>query len=441
MDNGSRDSRHNETGTQVGLSEREREVLFLAGEGLTDKEIALRLDIGQKTVRTYWDRMRAKLGAASRTEVLAKAVHAALDAVQESEQRLRLFVDNMPVMFNAYDEELNIILVNQECERLTGYEPDEFYNGQAYERGMPDDDYRALVMGRFREIRGDYRDQEIEVTCADGTKRMIAWSSRAKEAPIEGWASWAIGIDVTQRVQAQKSLAQSEQNFRRLLETSSQGVWIVDTQHRTLFANQRLAEMFACSVEDILSNDETTYLDDQSRQLLRELIATGPIGGTRTRFTFRFKRKDGVDLWAYVDVAPMFDLDGDLQGHAAMLTDISRSKALEHSNSMIRDLYTRLLEKTDVGYIRFDRQMSVVDARLPGDLVPIGSTSDDLEKLLAPFEKWASGFASAFGLEESSTFDGTIGSGKSARAFQVALMPEPTPQQRVGYVLALLTEV
>src|SRR5689334_15497103 len=71
------------------LSEREKEVLFLAGEGKTDKEIAKELNIGPKTVRTYWDRMRAKLGAASRTEVLAKALQSAHDQLSASEQRIR----------------------------------------------------------------------------------------------------------------------------------------------------------------------------------------------------------------------------------------------------------------------------------------------------------------------------------------------------------------
>lgn len=428
----------NEPDTQVGLSEREKEVLFLAGEGLTDKEIALRLDIGQKTVRTYWDRMRAKLGAASRTEVLAKALHAAMDAVGESEQRLRKFVESMPVMFNAFDEELKLILVNQECERVTGYTTDELLGPDIYERSMPDDEYRAMSYGRFQEHKGSYQDLETELVCADGTKRVIAWSSRAKEAPIEGWASWAIGIDVTERVRAQKSLEQSEANFRRLLETSSQGVWLVDTQHRTLFANQRLADMFACSVEDILSNDESTFLDDASRQLLRELIATGPIGGTRTQFTFKFKRKDGVDLWAYVDVAPIFDLEGDLQGHAAILTDISRSKALEQAASLLRGLYERLLEDSGTDYIRFDRQMSVVDAKLKGGDKIAGMASDELEKVLFPYQAWTSGFERAFTGLETAQFEAKIGNGKSTACYNVTLMPEPTAQQRVGYVLALL---
>jgi DNA-binding CsgD family transcriptional regulator len=148
----------NEPDVQVGLSEREREVLFLAGDGLTDKEIALRLDIGQKTVRTYWDRMRAKLGAASRTEVLAKAVQTAYDQVAASEQRLRVFVDNMPVMFNAYDENLNVIVVNQECERVTGYSADEFFTGLAYESAIPNDESRAYILSKLRESQGDFRD-------------------------------------------------------------------------------------------------------------------------------------------------------------------------------------------------------------------------------------------------------------------------------------------
>lgn len=431
----------NEPDVEVGLSEREKEVLFLAGEGLTDKEIALRLEIGPKTVRTYWDRMRAKLGAASRTEVLARALQTAYDAISESEQRLRQFVESMPVMFNAYDEESNIIVVNKECERLTGYRADQFYNGTAMEKALADEDYRALVMGRFLEARGSYRNEEVEITCADGAKKVIAWSSRASEAPIEGWASWSIGIDVTDRVRAQKSLEQSEANFRRLLETSSQGVWMVDTQHRTTFANQRLAEMFACKVEDILSNDESTYLDDESRQLLRELIATGPIGGTRTRFTFRFRRKDGVDLWAYVDVSPIFDLEGDLQGHAAILTDISRSKALEQTASMLRDLYETLLVDTGVAYLRFDRQMSIVDARLEGELLEPGSTSDDLETRLAPFDTWRKAFQGAFAELATTRFEGSIGSGDSMKTFSVTMMPEPTQQQRVGYALAILKAI
>jgi DNA-binding CsgD family transcriptional regulator len=53
------------------LAPRHREIVALAGQGYTDKEIALKLDIGEATVRTYWNRLRVRFGARSRTEVVA----------------------------------------------------------------------------------------------------------------------------------------------------------------------------------------------------------------------------------------------------------------------------------------------------------------------------------------------------------------------------------
>lgn len=53
------------------LSNRERDVLCLAATGLTDEGIAVRLGIAAKTVRTYWERLKAKLNAESRLHAYA----------------------------------------------------------------------------------------------------------------------------------------------------------------------------------------------------------------------------------------------------------------------------------------------------------------------------------------------------------------------------------
>lgn len=54
------------------LSDRERTVLLLASEGLTDKEIARNLGLSRRTIGTYWERMRVKLGPFPRTQLVAK---------------------------------------------------------------------------------------------------------------------------------------------------------------------------------------------------------------------------------------------------------------------------------------------------------------------------------------------------------------------------------
>jgi DNA-binding CsgD family transcriptional regulator len=57
---------------RTGLSEREVEVLQLAGTGLTNRDIAERLSLSQHTVARHLANSRAKLGAANRTEAAMK---------------------------------------------------------------------------------------------------------------------------------------------------------------------------------------------------------------------------------------------------------------------------------------------------------------------------------------------------------------------------------
>lgn len=58
----------------ASLTAREREVLALLAEGLTNKQIARRLELTPKTVRNYVSLVLSKLGAATRTEAAAIAL-------------------------------------------------------------------------------------------------------------------------------------------------------------------------------------------------------------------------------------------------------------------------------------------------------------------------------------------------------------------------------
>ncbi len=55
------------------LTKRELEVLSLVALGLSNKEVAQRLDVSTRTVETHVERVLAKLGAASRTRAVAEA--------------------------------------------------------------------------------------------------------------------------------------------------------------------------------------------------------------------------------------------------------------------------------------------------------------------------------------------------------------------------------
>jgi NarL family two-component system response regulator LiaR len=56
------------------LTDREREVLALLAEGLTNKEIAAKLTLSPATVRVYVSHILSKLGASNRTEAARPAL-------------------------------------------------------------------------------------------------------------------------------------------------------------------------------------------------------------------------------------------------------------------------------------------------------------------------------------------------------------------------------
>jgi DNA-binding CsgD family transcriptional regulator len=55
---------------KIHFSPRQEEVLSLIADGLTDKEIALRLGVGQRTVRTHLERLYAQNGLHNRAGAL-----------------------------------------------------------------------------------------------------------------------------------------------------------------------------------------------------------------------------------------------------------------------------------------------------------------------------------------------------------------------------------
>ncbi|MDX3233115.1 response regulator transcription factor [Streptomyces sp. ME19-01-6] len=62
--------------TLAGLSTREREILTLIGEGMTNRQIGKRLYLSEKTVKNHISRLLAKLGVERRVQAAVIATHA-----------------------------------------------------------------------------------------------------------------------------------------------------------------------------------------------------------------------------------------------------------------------------------------------------------------------------------------------------------------------------
>nr|CRH05164.1 putative Histidine kinase with GAF domain, PAS domain, HisKA domain, HATPase c domain and response regulator receiver domain [Candidatus Magnetococcus massalia] len=127
-----------------------------------------------------------------------------------NEKRLHTIVQNMPVLMQAFDEDGHLIAWNRACEEVTGYRAEEIIGGDPCTLLYPDRDYCGWVQRILQENRGDYHSLEFELTAKDGSRHMVTWSDISQRVPIPGWSHWAVGIDVTDRVEVEKQLHQMQ---------------------------------------------------------------------------------------------------------------------------------------------------------------------------------------------------------------------------------------
>ncbi|WP_041641273.1 PAS domain-containing sensor histidine kinase [Magnetococcus marinus] len=143
----------------------------------------------------------------------------------EGAKRLRIVVENMPIMLQAFDNNHNIVVWNSECERITGYSRAEVIGQQHIMQQLyPLEMTRQKVLDLFTKQKSNFRNVEFDLTSKTGTQHTIAWSSSHHHFPIPGWGAWAVGVDVTQRTTLERELLLHRDNLDTLVQSRTQAL-------------------------------------------------------------------------------------------------------------------------------------------------------------------------------------------------------------------------
>lgn len=134
-----------------------------------------------------------------------------------------------------------------------------------------------------------------------------------------------------------KLLRASEAQHRRILEQAEEGVWEIDAEGRTTYANPKMAAMLGCTREEMLGRSVYDFTDEAGRsQTMRNMARRRD--GVREVHEFRFVRPDGVDVWTMLATAPVHDADGRFIGALAHATDVTEQRAATLERERQREL-------------------------------------------------------------------------------------------------------
>ena len=176
------------------LSERERQLVELAAQGFTDKEICSRLDLSAGTVGTYWSRCREKLGVPTRAACVAQFL--SLQAPSASDRRWEALLGLVSDAVLVVSADGRVVAANHVAATLASVSPAELIGLEVPQSGVDLIGDRGQRIGATEcPIQQCFRDgipvirKEYNLRGADGRVRSAQVSVKplleAPEAAIE----------------------------------------------------------------------------------------------------------------------------------------------------------------------------------------------------------------------------------------------------------------
>jgi diguanylate cyclase (GGDEF)-like protein/PAS domain S-box-containing protein len=142
------------------------------------------------------------------------------------------------------------------------------------------------------------------------------------------------------------ALRESEEHYRRIIETAEVGIWMLDAEKITIFTNRKIFQMLGYTPEEMKGKSFLEFTDAEGRSLIESKMQSHPLS-LNGQHDFNFRKKDGSDLWTIMSISPIFDKTGKSNGALIMITDITERKKAEEQLKYVslRDPLTGLYNR------------------------------------------------------------------------------------------------
>jgi len=101
--------------------------------------------------------------------------------------------------------------------------------------------------------------------------------------------------------------------------TQQEGIWIIDAEGKTVFANDSMARILQTTTFDLIGKDSFLFVFPDDLPAAQRLFASKQ-GGSSAPFRFKLRRADGSSIWVDVQGTPMRTPSGEFTGIVGTFT-------------------------------------------------------------------------------------------------------------------------
>lgn len=187
-------------------------------------------------------------------EELEKQIEILKKKLSVPEQKWRNILAHTPQIGVSLDPQARIVFTNNNFLKLTGWKKHEVIGQDWFDLFVPQDkkdEIRKVFLSTMVNKKSlEYTGFENKILTKSGELKDIAWSNFiTKDIQKNVVEISCIGIDLTQRYQAEESLRLSNENFFTVLNSIDATVYVADMEtYEILFANKNMVENFGRDV-------------------------------------------------------------------------------------------------------------------------------------------------------------------------------------------------
>ncbi|MDO9515695.1 MAG: PAS domain S-box protein [Syntrophales bacterium] len=274
------------------------------------------------------------------------------------EQKYLDILENIQESYFETDLAGNYTFVNDAVSKILGHSREKLLRMNTLETASPEMAEKGVPI--FQEV---YRTgvpaniEEYKVIGKDGRpgirKLHVSLRRNSKEEPI-GFRG--ISIDVTQQVEAERALRNSEERYRTILEGIDEGYFEIDLAGNYTFVNDALCRiMGGYTKEEIIGLNNRAYTDSKTAKkafsIFREVYETGKPANLKD---YEVRKKDGSIGIRELHVSLMRDPEGKPCGFRGLSRDVTEHRRSERALRESEERYRTILEDINEGYYELD---------------------------------------------------------------------------------------
>ena len=300
------------------------------------------------------------------------------DALIIERDRAEMYLNSAAVILVAMDMDGQITVMNKRGMQLIGCTEEELHGDSLIDHFVPEqaqEQYRSFL----RKVRDGELDEnsemEMPLVSSCGKEYLINWRvSTIHEVDEKPVGLLAVGEDITTRKHAEEALRESEERFRRMADSISDGLTVVENNQIT-YTNDRLCEILGYPREEVMKMILMQFAAPEERKRVKEFTkdidAIPEKGGT---FELWIRQKDGTRQYIQNRYSREVREEGDDRFYV-VTTDITEEKIAKEEQARLlaqiqyqANQVQQIINTVPEGVILIDDEMHYIQSNLLGNM-------------------------------------------------------------------------